>query len=113
MATDLIYVGETGKKLRVRVFEDSSSEDLSSATNLELRLLKPGKENETILSGDPEAGGTPKFIEYQLVSGDLNIAGKYSLHAEFDDGGRHFIGDKETFTVYQKHTGPGPTNTGG
>jgi len=113
MSTDLIYIGETGKKLRVRVFEDSSSDDLSSATNLELRLLKPGKEDETIFAGTAEAGGTPKFIEKQLTTGDLNIAGKYSLHAEFDEGTQHFIGDRETFTVYQKHTGPGPNNTGG
>jgi len=113
MSEDLIYVGETGKKLRVRVFEDSSSENLSSATNLELRLLKPGKEDETVLVGSPEAGGTPKVIEYQLLTGDLDRAGKYSLHAEFDEALRHFIGDKEVFTVYEKHTGPGPTNTGG
>lgn len=100
---DFIYKGDTGKVIKVRVFEDTDSSDLSTATNLELSVKK---NDGNIVTWVGVADTTDKFIEYTLVTGDINQAGTYTLHAEFDDGGNHFIGNKECFVAYEKYTGP-------
>ncbi len=100
---DFIYKGDTGKVLKVRVFEDSDTSDLSTATTL---ILNVQKNDGNVVTWTGAADVTDKFIEYTLTTGDINQAGTYTLHAEFDDGGNHFVGNKECFVAYEKFTGP-------
>jgi len=110
--SEKLYIGEAGIKLKVRVFEDAATEDLSTATNLKITIERP---NGTVISETatiPVTTPTDKFLEYTLKVGDLNQEGTYKLHAEFTEGTNPFIGDKTTFTVFEKFKGPGKLDGG-
>ncbi len=107
---DKIYKGETGKILKVRVFDDAETESLSGGTNLELSIERP---DESVLVVTATIGTTTppdKFLEYTLATGDLNQAGVYILHSEHDQGSNTFLGNKTTFEVFEKFKGPSEVN---
>jgi len=105
---DRLYVGETGKILKVRVFDDADTDTLSGGTNLKLEIEKP-RDGTTITPTATIPVTTPadKFLEYTIAAGDLNQAGVYNLHSLHDQGSNTFRGNKTSFEVFEKFKGPG------
>jgi len=108
--SDRLYQDETGKILKVRVFDDAEVESLAGATNLKLKIKKP---DQTILEVTATiATTTPadKFLEYTIATGDLNQAGVFILQSFHDQASNTFKGNKTTFEVFEEFKGPSELN---
>ena len=105
--SERIYKGEAGIKIKVRVIAASSSSDLSSASNFTLEVRKPNQKEVTFIgASENDSDGNLKLVTYTLAIVDINQSGTYDLHAEFDEGGFPFIGNKASFRVFDKFQGP-------
>ena len=107
---DRLYVGETGKILKVRVFDDAETESLSGGTNLTLRIERPDGTVLDVTATIATTTPTDKFLQYTIVAGDLNQAGVYILHSEHDQSSNTFKGNKTIFEVFEEFKGPSELN---
>jgi hypothetical protein len=95
-----IQVGVEGLSLELELREAYSPLDLSSATQKKIILKKP---NETVLTKDAifKTDGTDGIIYYEVITGDLDQAGNYSVQAYIVLGDFSGYSTISTFTVYE------------
>jgi len=107
---DRLYQGETGKVLKVRVFDDPETESLSGATNLKLKISRPDGSILFVVATILVTTPPDKFLQYTLATGDLNQGGVFILHSFHDQGSNTFKGNKTTFEVFPEFKGPSELN---
>lgn len=78
MASNEVHVGDIGTIFRVTVLDANSAIDISGATTRQLIFQKPDGSTLT-RSGSLTTDGTDGKLEYASVSGDLDMAGRWSL----------------------------------
>jgi hypothetical protein len=95
MTISKYYVGDIGTEIIV-----DTTVDLTAATVLSLKVLKPGTAEVTWSGTQYE---TTK-IRYVIQSGDFNVAGVYSLQAYVEMPGWSGRGNVATFVVWDPFT---------
>lgn len=95
MANNL-HVGEIGVTLKL-----DTGLDLTGATTLQILAQNPSKQKKTWTASD---SGTPTdgIVQYDTVSGDLDIAGNWRFQAKVVTGGKTYLGDVAELQIYKE-----------
>lgn len=97
-----IYTGQVGVELRVK-----TSQDLTSATNLKVRLKKPGgteieiSATSLVDAAHPAAEGWLKA--FTTLATQLDEAGVYRLYGAITLSSNEFTGETDLFRVHSKY----------
>ena len=96
-------VGEYGLVLNVNV-----NFDISASTSLALAITRP---DASVINATPTVGAVDlvtsdqgtftahKYCIYTFVSGDLSLAGDYTVRLTYTDSTKRLISDPTSFTV--------------
>lgn len=94
-----IHVGDIGVNFFATILDENSNViDLSSATSMYFNFKRP---NNTSFSVIPSfySDGTDGNLVYSTVSGDISLAGLYSLQVAVTTPAQSFSTDISTFRV--------------
>lgn len=75
-STEDVHVGDVGLAIRIHVHEAGVPVNLSSASSVSLKILKPNGVAVTKTASFPN-GGTDGWLEYVTVPGDLDRPGTW------------------------------------
>jgi len=91
-----IFVGDYGVVVRV-----STGVDLTSATSLKIKVIKPNG-HETTWTASAVLPITSGDITYTSILSDFNVVGTYKVQAEVTFASSKFLGETTSFRVYTK-----------
>jgi hypothetical protein len=91
-----IFVGDYGIVVRV-----STGIDLTGATALKIKVLKPNG-NESTWTATAILPITTGDITYTTTLSDFSVAGTYKIQAEITFSSSKFLGETTSFRVYEK-----------
>lgn len=86
-----VYVGDVGTIILIDL-----QEVISAATDLSFQVKKPDK---SVVVWTPSIDGTMK-LKYTILSGDLNVVGKYVIQPKLTLGGWVGRGNSVELIVY-------------
>jgi hypothetical protein len=103
MSAEKVYVGTIGTRIRLRVFEDSESEDLSGATSPKIYYLKPDGTTTGSWTATLDTG-TDKHLYYDTVATtDLDQSGEWLLQSYHEKSGWEGRGETVALEVYENY----------
>lgn len=98
----MIHVDDIGTVFTATVEDSGVVVDISTATEV-LFLFKPPRGSVDSRTGVLVGGGTTGLVKYVIVSGDLDVAGTWTVQIKVTFGNespsRTFYSDLNTFTV--------------
>jgi hypothetical protein len=87
---DKFFVGDVGTLIKVDV-----GQDVTGATNTTLKVEKP---DGTLVSWTATVNG--QYLEYTVIAGDFDQAGRHYLQAALTFSGWTGLGETTTFILY-------------
>lgn len=96
-----IQVGNIGTRIRMKITDNGTPVDISTATVKKYYIRKPGAQSETELVAEFDFDGTDGWLAYDTVSGDLSVDGVYFIQAYVAlPPDKQLRSKVEEFTVY-------------
>jgi hypothetical protein len=94
-----IHKYDIGTAITIAVRDCEGIVDLSSASSIRIKFLKPDKTSLTVTATLVNSG-TDGLIRYITASGDLNVVGMWSYEVLVTVGSNFWSSDVGTFRVY-------------
>jgi hypothetical protein len=100
MSVEEIHVGDIGTIFRCTIYDDTTIVNIAPATSLKIIFKLP---DTTVIEKTAElyTNGSDGILQYTTISGDLSLAGNWSMQAEITMSTGKWRSDIVKFHVYE------------
>ncbi len=93
MAIDSIHVGDVGTELLISLTENGVAKDISDMTTREFFLKPPENGTLKTVTASFKTDGTNGQLTYNLVSGNIDVAGRWEVEAHIAKTGADYASE--------------------